>query len=114
MTDLQHSTREEPNSRCNVCTLGLSWIENYLYGNRCALCADNPKRIGIWATLSLVYMDWLIYKQTLRLRNNPDALMDLKGAMGELGYFDPNQIRSVSEKARFLRTLKRVKIRSKF
>lgn len=106
MTDLHHSTREEPNARCNVCSLGLSWVENYLYGNRCVLCAETKQRIGLWRLIALVVMDWLIYRKILSFSTHPDARMTVRGSLGEAGYFDPNQIRLVSEKFRFLRILR--------
>jgi hypothetical protein len=105
MTDLQHSTREESNARCNVCSMGLSWVENYLYGNRCVLCAGTKQRMGLWRLIALVVMDWLIYRKILSFSAHPDAKMTVIGSLGEIGYFDLNQIRSITEKVKFLRIL---------
>jgi hypothetical protein len=93
--------------------MGLSWVENYLYGNRCALCAEDKKKISLLSLLGLVFLDWMIYNAIVRLSKHEDAKMILIGSLGEAGYFDLNQIRSVAEKARFLRIFKRCAKRMK-
>lgn len=107
MTDLQHSTREEPNARCNVCAMGLSWVESFLYGNRCVLCVEHKQKINLITLLALVIFDWIIYNVLLKISKRENAKMILIGSLGEVGYFDLNQIRTISGKVVFLLALKR-------
>ena len=103
---MQHSTREEANSRCNICAIGLSWIENYLYGNRCVVCADILLTINPFTTTMLVLVDWWIYQEIMKVRQRPDVKFILIGSLGECGFHDPNQARTIWDKFRVLIAIK--------
>jgi len=119
MTDLQHSTREEPNARCNACAIGLSWIENFFYGNRCVLCAKHKRRISLLRLIALVVLDRMIYNALMDVNspvmpdegwteeNVPLIYAQVRASLGECGFYDSNQLRTVKDRIVFLRALKR-------
>lgn len=107
MSGLQHSTREEANARCNSCAIGLSWVENYLFGNRCVLCAETRQRIGLINLVCLVILDWIIYNSILGIASQEYAPLVVRGSLGACGFFDINQLRTVKDRIRFLFELKR-------
>ena len=99
---MEMSDREESNAKCHQCSVGLTYAEHTLYGNRCVFCSFTFTRIGFSRFVANAVMDWLIYNAIVDLviLKGPDGRMDLLGALGVLGYTDINQVKTVWGKIR--------------
>jgi hypothetical protein len=103
---LQPSDVPENISKCHICSAGLSYIENMLYGNRCLFCAEKVKRICFLNFIVLCYYDFMIYKLLAFYKERERGRMNLLGALGAIGYADLHSVNTIDKKKELLRELK--------
>lgn len=108
---LGRSDSEEKNAKCHICSSGLSYIENLLYGNRCLFCVDKAFNLRFMAFLRMAVVDWRIYQvlTVLKVRKGRKKAWELYiGCLGVVGYPDINEIKSVTIKTQLLKELRGV------
>lgn len=105
----RQSEYEPPNAQCNLCGLGLSYIENILYGNRCIFCAEYlAKKVKLIKFLHCAYYDWLIYQEMMKIKYKPDGRVYYKACLSQARANDINQVRVIDDKKILLKELRGV------
>ena len=99
---------EELNSKCWVCSSGMTPIESFLYQNRCTFCSGEIRKFNILLYMAHIYYDHKIYKQQLRLRGEDDNAK-FNGVLGSFGYADINQVDTIKKKKEIIKSLKEMK-----
>lgn len=108
---LDRSEAEERAARCNICAAELSLVENLIYANRCIFCSPLRWKLKLWKFLLLCYLDYKIYFLTSKLIDKKglesEARILFLGCVAEAGAADVRGIRTVQEKRRLIKILRR-------
>ena len=111
---------EELNAKCNICGVGLSYIENLYYGNRCVICTKKPVYyvLGFFKLCIHLHYDLCIYKEFLNIRKRSEGADDARETIlaalasfgfEDCGFSDINFIKTIRKKRLLLKALKGVK-----
>lgn len=100
---------EESNAKCHICASGLTYLEHLLYGNRCIFCAEKIKNIKSFTFLARAYYDWKIYQRLAAIKYQEDGRIKLIACLGEIGFIDINECRTVEDKRALLNALRRIR-----
>ena len=102
--------QEQRFALCYKCTTGLSYLENYFFGNRCLFCADTVQNINLISFLRKALISWKIYQELIKLREKKgtEGILLFRGILGSLGFQDINEIKSLSIEKEILKELRRL------
>uniref|UniRef100_A0A6H1ZWH4 Uncharacterized protein n=1 Tax=viral metagenome TaxID=1070528 RepID=A0A6H1ZWH4_9ZZZZ len=111
--DMQSSTAEESNAKCNICGSGLLYVEHTLYGNRCVFCVGGSGislcyKMPLLNWLRWAYYDLMIYRQLVRLLKKEDGKMFYLAALGNMGYQNINECVGPTNRKRLWKELKKL------
>jgi hypothetical protein len=101
--------QEQRFALCYKCTTGLSYLEQFFYGNRCLFCCDHVQNVGLITFLRMAILDWKIYQALVRLyMKQENGMLLWRALLGTFGYTDINEVKEITMKHEILKELRKL------